>query len=260
VAFTGSTEVGHKIKAASGNTNLKRVSLELGGKSPLVIFADADLDAALQYAHGAIFDNHGQSCCAASRTFVQEEIYDTFVTRSKELALKRVVGDPFADGTVQGPQIDEAQFNKILGLIESGKKEGAKLQCGGERFGKVGYFVKPTIFADVKDNMRIAKEEIFGPVMQILKFKSMEEVLERANNTTYGLAAGVFTQDINKALTFAQGAQAGSVWVNCWDALTPHTPFGGFKQSGNGRELGEDALKEYSEIKTVTIKIPSKNS
>jgi acyl-CoA reductase-like NAD-dependent aldehyde dehydrogenase len=260
VAFTGSTEVGHIVKAASGNTNLKRVGLELGGKSPLVIFADADLDAAVEFAHAAVFANHGQNCCAGSRTFVQEEIYDRFVTRSKELALKKVVGDPFADGTEQGPQIDEAQFNKILGLIESGKKEGAKLQCGGERFGKVGYFVKPTIFADVKDNMRIAKEEIFGPVMQILKFKSMEEVLERANNTNYGLAAGVFTQDINKALTFAQGVQAGSVWVNCYDAIAPQTPFGGFKQSGNGRELGEDALKEYLEIKTVTIKMPSKNS
>jgi acyl-CoA reductase-like NAD-dependent aldehyde dehydrogenase len=260
VAFTGSTEVGHIIKESAGKSNLKRVSLELGGKSPLVVFADADMDNAIEYAHLAVFANHGQNCCAGSRTFVQEDIYDQFVNRSKELALKRVVGDPFKDGTQQGPQIDEEQFKKILRMIEAGKSQGAKLQCGGERFGNVGYFVKPTVFSDVTDNMTIAKEEIFGPVMQILKFKTLDEVLDRANNTNYGLAAGVFTNDINKAMLFAQGVQAGSVWVNCYDAVAHQTPFGGFKQSGNGRELGEDALKEYVEIKTVTVKIPKKNS
>ena len=260
VAFTGSTDVGHLIKESAGKSNLKRVSLELGGKSPLVVFADADMDNAIEFAHNAVFANHGQNCCAGSRTFVQEDIYDQFVNRSKELALKRVVGDPFKDGTQQGPQIDEEQFKKILRMIETGKSQGAKLQCGGERFGNVGYFVKPTVFSDVTDNMTIAKEEIFGPVMQILKFKTLDEVLDRANNTNYGLAAGVFTNDINKAMLFAQGVQAGSVWVNCYDAVTNQTPFGGFKQSGNGRELGEDALKEYLEIKTVTVKIPKKNS
>lgn len=260
IAFTGSTEVGRLIQQAAGKTNLKRVTLELGGKSPLVVFADADLGDAVNTAHHAIFDNHGQSCCAASRTFVQEEIYDEFVKQSKELALKRIVGDPYDEKTNQGPQIDNDQFTKILHLIESGKKEGATVQCGGDRWGKQGYFIQPTIFSNVQDNMRIAKEEIFGPVMQIIKFKNIEEVLPRANNTTYGLAAGIFTRDINKALTFAQTVQAGSVWVNTYDQCLAQAPFGGFKQSGHGRELGEDGIKEYTEIKTVTIKVPKKNS
>uniref|UniRef100_A0A1W7R9T2 aldehyde dehydrogenase (NAD(+)) n=1 Tax=Hadrurus spadix TaxID=141984 RepID=A0A1W7R9T2_9SCOR len=260
IAFTGSSEVGRLIQQSAGTKNLKRVTLELGGKSPLVIFADADLDEAVQLAQASVFVNQGQCCCAGSRTFVQEEIYDEFVKRSKELALKRLVGDPFSEETEQGPQIDDIQFKKIIDLIESGKKEGATIQCGGERFGDKGYFVKPTIFSDVKDNMRIAKEEIFGPVQQILKFKTLEEVIERANDTSYGLAAGVLTKDMDKALMFAQASQAGSVWVNCYLAVSPQTPFGGFKTSGIGREMGIDSMMEYMEVKTVTVKIPKKNS
>jgi len=261
VAFTGSTEVGKIIQQGAGKVNIKRVSLELGGKSPLVVFDDADLDEAVAIAHNGVFINQGQCCCASSRVFVQEGIYDKFVAKSKEYALKnRVVGDPFDEKTTQGPQVDEEQLNKILELIESGKKEGARLECGGGRYGDRGYFVQPTVFSNVTDDMRIAKEEIFGPVQQILKFKTLEEALERSNKTVYGLAAGVCTSNINNAILFAQGVQAGSVWVNCYNHFTPQTPFGGFKMSGHGRELGEDGLHEYCEIKTVTIKIPKKNS
>lgn len=258
VAFTGSTEVGQLIMAGCATSNLKRVSLELGGKSPLVVFADADLDEAVEIAHEALFSNHGQSCCAGSRTFVQSEIYDTFVKKAAEKAASRVVGDPFKNGVQQGPQIDQEMFDKVLNLIESGKKEGAKVECGGARLGNKGYFVQPTVFSNVQDSMRIAKEEIFGPVQQIIKFNTLEEVLERANNTTYGLAAGIITKDINKALAFASTVQAGSVWVNCYDAITPQTPFGGYKKSGFGRDLGEESLKEYVECKTITIKTPFK--
>lgn len=260
VAFTGSVEVGKLVEAAAASSNLKRVSLELGGKSPLVVFADADVDEAVELATTACFANHGQCCCAATRTFVQEEIYDAFVKKATEVALKRKVGDPFQADTVQGPQIDEDQTKKILALIESGKSEGASIKCGGKRIGTTGYFIEPTVFADVKDNMRIAREEIFGPVMQILKFKTFDEALERANDSSFGLAAGVVTNNLNTALMFIQGAKGGSVWVNTWDAVSPQTPFGGFKQSGHGRELGEDSLKEYVEVKTCTIKIPQKNA
>ncbi|KAK3596641.1 hypothetical protein CHS0354_039818 [Potamilus streckersoni] len=260
VAFTGSTEVGHLVMQAAGKSNLKRVSLEMGGKSPLIIFADADLDDAAMWAHAAVMNNHGQNCCAGSRTFVEEAIYDAFVEKAKYMAENRIVGDPYDATTQQGPQIDEEQLNKIMGYIESAKKEGAKLESGGERLGSKGYFVKPTVFSDVTDDMKIAKEEIFGPVQSIIKFKDASEVIERANRTTYGLAAGVITKDINKALMMAHSLEAGSVWVNCYDIVTAQTPFGGFKMSGHGRELGEYALHEYTEIKTVTIKIPQKNS
>lgn len=259
VAFTGSTEVGKLIMQASGRSNLKRVSLELGGKSPLIIFADANLDEAAMWAHGAVMNNHGQNCCAGSRTYVEESIYDQFVEKFREMGKQRQVGDPFNALTQQGPQIDEEQFNRILGLIESGKTEGATLQCGGGRWGEEGYFIQPTVFSDVKDDMRIAREEIFGPVQSIIKFSDIEDVIERANNTSYGLAAGVMTNDINKALRMSQNLDAGSVWVNCYDVLKANTPFGGFKQSGHGRELGEYALHEYTEVKTVTINFPGKN-
>lgn len=259
VAFTGSTEIGHAIMEASGKTNLKRVSLELGGKSPLVIFDDADIKEAAQIAYNAIFANHGQNCCAGSRTFVHSKIYDEFVKCAKQLAAQTKVGDPFNKDTQQGPQVDKQMFDKVLGLIKSGKDEGAVLETGGERQGNVGYFIKPTVFSHVTDEMRIAKQEIFGPVQCILKFETMDEVIERANKTEYGLAAGVISKNIDNALVFAQAVQAGSVWVNCYDAITPQTPFGGFKQSGIGRELGADGLKEYLETKTISIKVPTRN-
>ncbi|XP_072155019.1 aldehyde dehydrogenase 1A1-like [Bemisia tabaci] len=257
VAFTGSTEVGHLIMETAAKTNLKRVSLELGGKSPLVIFDDADVDEAVEIAHNAIFANHGQNCCAGSRTFVQENIYDEFVKKAAAKATSRKVGDPFEQGIQQGPQIDHEMFNKVLNMIESGKREGAKLEAGGGVHGNEGYFVQPTVFSNVTDTMRIAREEIFGPVQSIFKFKTMEEVIERANRTNYGLASGVLTKDINKAMKFAQSIQSGSVWINCYDAVVPQAPFGGFKLSGQGRELGEDGIDAYVEIKTVTMKVPS---
>jgi len=260
VAFTGSTEVGKLIMQAAGRSNLKRIALELGGKSPFVIFNDVDVEEAVQWAHAAIMNNHGQNCCAGSRTFVHEDIYDEFVAKSKAMAENRLVGDPWVDITMHGPQVDKEQFDKIMGMVDAGKTEGARLEAGGERHGDKGFFIKPTVFSHVEDHMRIAKEEIFGPVQCILKFKTLEEAVERANKTHYGLAAGVFTNSINTAMTFAQAAQAGSVWINCYDISTCHTPFGGFKQSGQGRELGENGIKEYCEVKTVTMKIPQKCS
>ncbi|MEJ1276542.1 hypothetical protein NN561_007448 [Cricetulus griseus] len=211
VAFTGSTQVGKLIKEAAGKSNLKRVTLELGGKSPCIVFADADLDTAIEFAHNGVFYHQGQCCVAASRLFVEESIYDEFVRRSVERAKKYVLGNPLNTGINQGPQIDKEQHEKILDLIESGKKEGAKLECGGGRWGNKGYFVQPTVFSNVTDDMRIAKEEIFGPVQQIMKFKSLDDVIKRANNTSYGLAAGVFTKDVDKAITVSSALQAGVV-------------------------------------------------
>lgn len=258
VAFTGSTEVGHLIMKASGESNLKRVTLELGGKSPLIIFPDVDVAQAAEMAQEAIMANQGQCCCAASKTFVHEDIYDEFVAKSKEFAEKRVCGDPFGADVQHGPQVDKEQFDKITSYIDVGTKEGAKLECGGTRIGSRGFFVRPAVFSGVKDCMRIAREEIFGPVQVCIKFKDLDDVIERANKNAYGLAAGVYTKDINKALAVAHSVRAGSIWVNAWDATMPMTPFGGFKQSGIGRELGEYALHEYTEVKTVTIRLPDK--
>uniref|UniRef100_A0AAY4A361 aldehyde dehydrogenase (NAD(+)) n=1 Tax=Denticeps clupeoides TaxID=299321 RepID=A0AAY4A361_9TELE len=260
VAFTGSTEVGHLIQQASGSSNLKKVTLELGGKSPNIILSDANMEEAVEQSHFALFFNQGQCCCAGSRTYVQESIYNEFVERSVERAKRRVVGDPYNLGTEQGPQVDDEQFKKILGYINSGKQEGAKLMCGGGVAADRGYFIQPTVFGDVQDNMTIAREEIFGPVMQILKFKTLEEVVERANDSKYGLAAAVFTKDIDKANYISNGLRAGTVWINCYDVFGAQAPFGGYKASGNGRELGEYGLENYTEVKTVTIKVPQKNS
>ncbi|GFN89090.1 aldehyde dehydrogenase, mitochondrial [Plakobranchus ocellatus] len=260
VSFTGSTVTGRKVMRAAADSNLKRVTLELGGKSPLIIFADCDLDYAVNVAHGAIMANHGQNCCAGSRTFVQDTIYDEFVEKSRQLVENRTVGDPFDPLTQHGPQVNKAQFDKVLSYVEKGKAQGARLVYGGERVGEKGYFVRPTIFADVKDDMSIATDEIFGAVQSILRFSDLDDVLERANRTSYGLAAGVITSNIDRAFTVSKALQAGSVWVNCYDIISSQTPFGGFKQSGQGRELGEYGLQEYYEVKTVTVKIPQKNS
>jgi aldehyde dehydrogenase (NAD+) len=255
VAFTGSTEVGHLIMRAAADSNLKRVTLELGGKSPNIIFADADMDKAVEGSHQALFFNQGQCCCAGSRTFVEEKCYDEFVSKSVERAKKRTVGNPFDKNTEQGPQVDQEQFNKVMGYIDAGKKDKAKLMTGGNRVGDKGYFIEPTVFADVQDDMTIAREEIFGPVMSILKFKDLSEVVDRANKSLYGLAAAVWTKDITKAHAIADSVRAGTVWVNCYDVFDAAAPFGGFKQSGIGRELGEYGLANYTEVKTVTVKL-----
>ncbi len=255
VAFTGSTEVGHLVMKAAAEANLKRVTLELGGKSPNIVLADADMDQAIEGSHFALFFNQGQCCCAGSRTFVEEKVYDEFVQRSTERAKHRTVGDPLDRKTEQGPQVDKDQFEKVLNYVEAGRQEGAKLMCGGDRVGERGYFVAPTVFADVNDEMKIAQEEIFGPVMSIMKFKDMDDLVERANKTMYGLAAAVWTRDIGKAHHIANNVRAGTVWINCFDVFDAAAPFGGFKQSGIGRELGEYGLQQYSEIKTVTVKL-----
>ncbi|XP_049837438.1 aldehyde dehydrogenase 1A1-like isoform X1 [Schistocerca gregaria] len=258
VAFTGSTQVGKIIMETAAKSNLKKVSLELGGKSPLIVLDDADVDEAVQIAHDGIFMHQGQICCAGSRTYVHEKLYDEFVQKSKIKAEARKIGDPFDNSVQHGPQIDEDSFKKVMDYIKSGKEQGAHLECGGVRFGDKGYFVKPTVFSNVTDDMKIAREEIFGPVQSIIKFKTIEEVIERANDTLYGLAAGVITNDINKALTIANALEAGSVWVNCFFALGPQSPFGGYKLSGLGRECGEESLDEYLEVKTVAVKLPVK--
>uniref|UniRef100_A0A8C9TZD7 Aldehyde dehydrogenase 1 family, member A2 n=1 Tax=Scleropages formosus TaxID=113540 RepID=A0A8C9TZD7_SCLFO len=256
VAFTGSTEVGKLIQEAAGRSNLKRVTLELGGKNPNIIFADADLDIAVEQAHQGVFFNNGQCCTSGSRVYVEEPIYEEFVRRSVERTKRRVVGSPFDPTTEQGPQV----MTGAKKFIQSGINEGARLECGGKALGLKGFFIEPTIFSNVSDDMRIAKEEIFGPVQQIMKFKTIEEVIERANNSDYGLTAGVFTKDINKAMTVSTAMQAGTVWINCYNALSSQCPFGGFKMSGNGREMGEYGLREYSETKTITVKLLEKNS
>jgi len=255
VAFTGSTAVGRLIMEAAAKSNLKGVTLEMGGKSPNIIFEDVDLDEAVEGAHLGLFSNQGQVCCAGSRVFVEETIYDRFVEKSVARAEKRTVGDPFDPKTDQGPQVNQGQFDRVMGYIRSGKNEGATLACGGERIGARGYFVQPTVFADVQDEMTIAREEIFGPVMSIIPFKDLAEVVTRANRTVYGLAAGVWTRDIKKAHAIANSLRAGTVWVNCYNILDTRAPFGGFKQSGIGRELGEYGLQQYTEVKTVTIKL-----
>lgn len=255
VAFTGSTEVGHLIMEAAAKSNLKRITLELGGKSPNIVFADADLETTIEGVHHGLFFNQGQCCNAGSRLFVEEKCYDEFVAKSVERAKQRTVGDPFDTNTKQGPQVDQAQFDKVMSYVESGMRQGANLLCGGHRVGERGYFIEPTVFADVQDEMQIAQEEIFGPVMSIIKFKDIDEVIERANKTIYGLAAGVWTKDISKALAIANNVRAGTVWINCYHAFDMAAPFGGFKQSGMGRELGEYGLQQYTEVKTVTVKL-----
>jgi len=258
VAFTGSTEVGQLILQSAARTNLKRVTLELGGKSPNIIFPDADLDYAVKVSHQAIMFNMGQVCCAGSRTYVHESIYDEFVKKSVARALKRTVGDPFDPVNENGAQVDDTQMNKILELIESGKQEGAQLCCGGKHKGDKGYFVEPTVFTDVDRSMRIAKEEIFGPVQLIYKFKDVEEVIEKANDTHYGLAAAVFTKDLDTAILVSNALEAGTVWVNTYNDFTAQAPFGGYKMSGQGREFGLYGIEGFLEVKTVYIRTPSK--
>ena len=229
IAFTGSTAVGRKILEASSHSNLKKVSLELGGKSPNIIFADADLDAAVKWAAIGIFFNHGQVCTAGSRVFVQEEIYDAFVQKFKEQTAAIKVGDPMLSESEHGPLVDQIQFDRVMGFIKQGADSGATCEVGGTRLGSEGFFVAPTLFTNVTDDMAIAREEIFGPVVVALKFKTVEEVIERANNTTYGLAAAVHTNNLKLANKVTNELAAGTVWVNCYNTFFHQMPFGGFK-------------------------------
>ncbi len=258
VAFTGSTEVGKLIlKASTGN--LKRVSLELGGKSPNIVFTDADLDAATVGAMMGIFMNQGQVCCAGSRVFVQERAYDEFTEKLGAFAQGIKLGPPLDPQTRMGPLVSQEQYERVKGYLKVGKQEGATVKAGGEPategdFAK-GYFVKPTVFTNVKNSMRIAQEEIFGPVVAAIPFKDENDAVLQGNDTLYGLAAGLWTRDVSKAHKVARALKAGTVWINCWGQIDPSASFGGYKQSGFGRELGRHSLDLYTQIKQVWLKV-----
>ncbi|KAI9790929.1 MAG: aldehyde dehydrogenase (NAD(P)(+)) ald5 [Peltula sp. TS41687] len=255
VAFTGSTIVGRQIMKAAASSNLKKVTLELGGKSPNIVFDDADIDNAISWVNWGIFFNHGQCCTAGSRVYVQEGIYDKFVERFKERAQANKLGDPFAQDTFQGPQVSQVQFDRIMSYIDEGKKAGAKVEIGGDRHGKEGYFIQPTIFSQVSDDMKIMQEEIFGPVCCISKFKTQEDAIRLGNSTTYGLAAAVHTTNLKTAIHVSNTLRAGTVWVNTFHSFHQQLPFGGYKESGIGREMGEAALANYTQTKTVCVRL-----
>ncbi|TFK33776.1 aldehyde dehydrogenase [Crucibulum laeve] len=257
LSFTGSTFTGRKILKAAAETNLKVVTLELGGKSPTIIFDDADLEQAIKWASHGIFFNMGQACTAGSRIFVQEGIYDQFLAKFTAVAkaLGDAIGDPFSPTTRHGPQVSQAQFDRIMSYIEVGKAEGGKVVIGGERHGEEGYFIKPTIFTNCTTDMKIVQEEIFGPVCAVMKFKTEEEAIELGNDTIYGLGCNIFTENTSRAIRVAHAMETGSAWVNHAHIPELSVPFGGYKQSGIGRELGEYALETYTQVKGVHINI-----
>src|SRR5271154_4250932 len=254
VAFTGSTEVGKLILQASTG-NLKRVSLELGGKSPNIIFPDSDLDAAVQSATRGVFFNSGQVCTAGTRIFIEQPVYDEFVERLIKHSETMIVGNPLDEKTRLGPVVSREQFDRVKSYLEIGKGEGAKVATGGEAVAGAGYFVRPTIFAGVHNQMRIAREEIFGPVGAAIAFKDESDAVFQGNDTSYGLAAAVWTRDVSRALKVARALKAGTVWINTYGGSDPISPFGGYKQSGFGRELGIHSLDLYTQIKSVYVKI-----
>jgi len=255
IAFTGSTEVGKSIMREAAGT-LKRVSLELGGKSPNIVFADADMKAAVRGALTGIFYNKGEVCAAGSRLLVEQQVHDEFVEKLAEGARGLKVGDPLDKATRMGPVVSRQQYDAVLGYVEAGKKEGARLVAGGQRAevgnGK-GYFIQPTVFAGVSNSMRIAREEIFGPVLSVIPFEDVEDGIARGNETFYGLAAAVWTRDVAKALRAARAIRAGTVWINAYNLYDAALPFGGFKESGFGRELGQAGLDLYTEVKSVWV-------
>ena len=256
IGFTGSTETGQAIVRAAAGT-MKRVHLELGGKSPDIVFADASLEAAVAGASMGVFANSGQVCCAGTRIFVERPVYEEFVARFSEAASRLRVGDAMDAGTEIGPVVSEAQLDRVTRYLGYGMADGARVTAGGSRVCQgplaSGYFVEPTVFADVEDDMRIARDEIFGPVASILPFETVDEVVRRANDTSYGLASGVWTNDLSRAHYMVKALQAGMVWVNCYGAVDPAMPFGGYKMSGYGKELSGRILDEYLNTKAVWI-------
>jgi len=257
VAFTGSTEVGKLIaKAATGN--LKKVSLELGGKSPAIIFPDADMPSAIAGAASAIFFNQGQCCCAGSRLFAHESVFDQVVEGVSSIAGKIKMGEGLDPSTECGPLVSEEQFERVTGFLKSGKEQGAKFSAGGDRYSDRGYFVKPTVMSEVKPGMRVVDEEIFGPVVVAQKFSSdadLDRLAAQANDSIYGLAASVWTRDISAAHKMARRIKAGTIWINCHNIFDAALPFGGYKQSGWGREMGAEVLNNYTEVKAITVKL-----
>ena len=253
LGFTGSTEVGKQIMASCAAPSLKKCSLELGGKSPLVIFEDADLEKAIRNALQAVFFNKGENCIAAGRIFVQRAIHDEFIRRVVIETGKLKIGDPLDRSTAHGPQNHLSHLQKLLDYIERGIQEGARLEYGGRRIDRPGYYLEPTVFSHVQDGSWLATEESFGPIMCISSFVDLDEVLVRCNNSDYGLASGVFTSQLSTAMQFAERIAAGTCFVNCYNKTDVAAPFGGFKQSGYGKDLGEEALSEYLRVKTITI-------
>jgi aldehyde dehydrogenase (NAD+) len=257
VAFTGSHVTGQKIIQASAG-NLKRVSLELGGKSPDIVFADADLDAAVPGASMAVFANSGQICSAGTRLFVEQKIYEEFTAKVAAFSKTLRIGNSSDADTQVGPLVSSEQLDRVTGYLAIGRQEGATPLSGGARLTEgdmaSGFFVPPTVFSGVKDEMRIAQEEIFGPVISAIPFTDIEEVIERGNRTSFGLGSGVWTRDVNKAHKLARAIRAGSVWINCYQAMDPAVPFGGYKMSGYGRESGKQHVEEYLNVKAVWIK------
>jgi phenylacetaldehyde dehydrogenase len=251
VAFTGSTEVGKLIVTAAGASNLKKLTLELGGKSPNIVFDDAE-DSAVEGAANAIFFNHGQCCVAGSRLFVQAGKYDEVVDGVAEIAKSIKLGSGLDPTTQMGPLVSDEQFRRVTGFLESGKADGATALTGGGRYGERGYFVEPTVLTNTRPDMKVVREEIFGPVVVAEKFDSLDEIAAQANDTPYGLGAGIWTRDISKAHALAKKLRAGTVWINCYNVFDASLPFGGYKQSGWGREMGHEVLNNYTEVKAVT--------
>lgn len=254
IAFTGSTATGKHIYQNAAKS-LKKCTLELGGKSPNIVFADADMTKAVQNVITGIFYNSGEVCCAGSRVYVEEKAYDDFIQELKTAIENVRVGNPFDELTFQGAQTSQMQLDKILKYIEIGKQEGATVITGGERLGDKGYFIRPTVFGNVTENMRIVKEEIFGPVVTVTKFKTVDEVIKMANDSEYGLAAGIHTSNINNAIKLSENINAGTVWVNTYNDFHHMVPFGGFNASGLGREMGIESLDNYTQVKAVRMKI-----
>jgi aldehyde dehydrogenase (NAD+) len=252
IAFTGSVEVGKEIQRIASKT-LKRVSLELGGKSPSLIFADSDIDTAAKYALGGIFFNQGEMCTACSRIFVEAAAYDEFISVVNSRAAKMVAGDPLNPKTRLGALISQQHLDRVLGYVDIARNEGASVTVGGERIGTRGYFMKPTVLEGVTNNMRVAQEEIFGPVASVIRFENAEEAIREANNSQFGLAASIWTKDIKKAHNLARRVKAGTVWINTISTTDNSVPFGGFKASGHGRELGKAAIDLYTENKSVWV-------